>query len=256
MPSCETYSLKALFGGTFDPPHAGHLLPLLSVLDTLQIETCDVIPSHIPVHKRASSNAQHRLRMTELFVNQDKRLVVNDIEILRATPSYSVDTIRALADACSNHALVFIMGLDSFLSLHLWRSPAQFLSKCHVVVMMRADDQKQDNHELSEQVLTFLQRQSESTIESHMIPGLTNELVQLLPAHLHLVDNTTQNAHNDEINGILRASKQGEVVFFLNEKTPISSSMIRQSIADGVSIDKWLAPEIAKYIQAHRIYDK
>ncbi|WP_371193368.1 nicotinate (nicotinamide) nucleotide adenylyltransferase [Glaciecola sp. SC05] len=255
MQSPERLLLKAVFGGTFDPPHHGHMQPLLAVLESLDMQSCELIPSHIPVHKQACSSAQHRLNMTQIFARQDSRLLVNKIEVMRDSPSYSVDTVCALSEQHPEHAICFIMGLDAFLGLASWHLPHTLMQKCHIVVMMRgeatyplADDNTQ------QRLIRFLESYHKANIPREILPSISDDLRHLLPEQLYLVDKMTQNAQNQRINGILRASKQGEVVFVLNPQTEISSTMIRRAIADGVSTEQWLTPDIIEYIQAHRIY--
>lgn len=266
----KTTALKAIFGGTFDPPHLGHLQPLLAVLDALNLDNCELIPSHIPVHKTGCTSAIHRLRMTELFAKQDRRLQVNDIEIARDSPSFSAYTLSSLRRLHPDQAICFIMGMDAFLTLPSWFSPQSILQNCHLIVMMRNDAPRPlivrsfEEHVAAHDDLSgenpgarlasYCEANDLPSLKPKDLPEISAELRELLPKRLHLVSKITQNAHNLQINGILRASKQGEVVFVLNEKTNISSTEIRHAIKHDASIKQWLSPEVADYIQAHRIY--
>jgi nicotinate (nicotinamide) nucleotide adenylyltransferase len=247
------YKLKTVFGGTFDPPHHGHLIPLLTLLDALDVEQCDLIPSHIPVHKTASTNSQHRLKMTQLLALQDERLQVNDIEIFHDGPSYTAKTLARLQEQSPHSAICFVMGIDTFLYLHTWFKPQEIFTQCHVIVMMRPE--YNDTHD--QQICTkYLAKQEKSRLITHEVEGLSSELLNLLPNTAYLLNQSIQKAQNIDINGILRASKQGELLFFMNEKLNISSTMIRDALLKGESIKDYVSPEVFDYIQANNIYTK
>lgn len=254
MKASAQTKLRAIFGGTFDPPHLGHLQPLLWVLDTLQMDSCELIPSHIPVHKQASASVEHRVKMTELFAQQDPRLIVNNIEILQNTPSYTINTLDILKKQYPQDALCFIMGLDAFLGLPSWFKPEKIIARCHIVVMMRDSKQSEGLQHTDRSLIAFLETQTDQAVATHSLTALPTSLSKLLPEHVYLAEKFTQNAQNQQISGILRASKQGEVVFVFNKQADISSTIIRQAITDGVSVEQWLSPEVSHYIQTHHIY--
>jgi len=244
-------ALKAIFGGTFDPPHLGHLRPVLSVLDLLGLESCELIPSHIPVHKKASTSATHRLAMTKLLAQEDARLSVNDIEIKRDTPSFSIDTLEAINNLHPDENLCFIMGVDTFLGLPSWFRAQQILEKCHLIVMMRPAECEMTTHFIS-----YLRAQKQDKFAAKAIPSLHDALKQLLPEYVYKLEHSAQSAQKLNINGILRASAHGEVLFVLNDELAISSTEVRQALNSNKEASKYLSHDIAEYIKQHRLYNQ
>ena len=111
----------AIYGGTFNPVHIGHVNLLQSFIKTLKFDKVIVIPTNIPPHKNVNltADAQTRLEMCEKafdFLN----VCVSDIELKREEKSYSIDTISQLKELYPNDELFFLMGSDMFLSLESW----------------------------------------------------------------------------------------------------------------------------------------
>ncbi|MFC4699076.1 nicotinate-nicotinamide nucleotide adenylyltransferase [Glaciecola siphonariae] len=247
--SLPPYSLKAIFGGTFDPPHLGHLRPLLSLLDTLNLDHCDIVPSHIPVHKQTQTAAAHRLKMCGYFAQADSRLQVNDIEIKHDRPSFSSNTLAELAQTHPNTSICFILGLDAFLGLASWHKSEVLFKQCHFIVMMRDEDS-----DLANELTGDGYSDASIGVNSSSLRYLPASLQALLPETIYLCAEQGQKAQNQHINGILRASKHGEVVFFMNKVHEVSSTQVRHALARGDSIKHYLLPEVADYIQEHSIY--
>jgi nicotinate-nucleotide adenylyltransferase len=103
-----------LFGGTFDPPHMGHLAVASAALDQLPIANVRFIPAGEPWQKagRSVTGTAHRLAMTRLAAADDDRFVVDTVEIDRPGPSYTIDTIRHFGDD-----VVLILGADAAASI-------------------------------------------------------------------------------------------------------------------------------------------
>nr|WP_168711059.1 nicotinate-nicotinamide nucleotide adenylyltransferase [Ningiella ruwaisensis] len=148
----------ALFGGTFDPPHFGHLLPLQELLGHFAKLECELIPAHIPVHKKTVTCAKHRKAMTELFVQCDTRLRLNDIELRKDEASYTLHTITALKSRYPERSLLFVIGLDSFIQLCAWYKPTEILKFCHLLVLMRGSEglKSQDEKALANMLCTCI----------------------------------------------------------------------------------------------------
>lgn len=276
------FDLKMIFGGTFDPPHNGHILPLCGLLNHLEVDECDLIPSHIPVHKNTRISSQHRLAMTKLLAKQDPRLRVNEIEISHNAPSYSAHTLERLHAQNPEQAICFVMGLDAFLGLSTWFEAELILARCHIIVLMRSESKtgsdQASKHEAqfveyfksqtqnrvfmnnfkthaNNLKLTKIDEKATSSNEAEgFTPQLPTKLLALLPSTAHLLNESTQNAQNNDINGILRASKHGELVFFVNDTLKVSSTMVRQALKQGESVDDYLPPELIQYIRAHNLY--
>jgi nicotinate-nucleotide adenylyltransferase len=129
----------AVFGGSFNPPHIGHLIVLESVRDQLQFEKVLLIPSAEPPNKPAPTLAAppHRLEMTRLAVEGKAEYEVSDIEIRRRGISYTVDTIKEISALYRGSSISLIIGADNLLEFETWKSPSEILSRADLVVMSR-----------------------------------------------------------------------------------------------------------------------
>lgn len=128
-----------VFGGTFDPPHAGHLVVAQDVVEALSLDRLLFVPSAIPPHRSttASAPAELRLAMTEAAVEGEDRFRVSDVEFKREGPSYTVDTLRELTRLHADAELYFLMGADQFARFDTWKEPAEVAQLARIVVMER-----------------------------------------------------------------------------------------------------------------------
>lgn len=113
-------------GGTFNPPHVGHLLCASEASDQLGLDRVLFVPAHTPPHKEVSAGAPApaiRADLCRLAVQEDPRFDVSDIEVERGGASYTVDTLRSLRAEHPADDLIFIVGADTALSLPTWREP-------------------------------------------------------------------------------------------------------------------------------------
>ena len=132
-----------LFGGTFDPPHRGHIAVAADVADALDLDQVLWIPAGQPPHKPSVSTAPLvlRLEMTDAVIGVDSRFKLSRIEAERMGPSYTVETAYALKDGYPEAKLFLIIGTDQFRQLHLWKDPERLLSLVELVVMDRGGQQ-------------------------------------------------------------------------------------------------------------------
>jgi nicotinate-nucleotide adenylyltransferase len=128
-----------LFGGTFDPPHVGHLLVAAHVCEVLGLDTVLFVPSATSPHKRDRilTDAVHRTAMVRLAVGGAPRLDVSDIEVRRGGISFTIDTLKALAAASPLASLTLIIGMDNMADFSTWKDPEGILEIARVVVMTR-----------------------------------------------------------------------------------------------------------------------
>jgi len=135
-------SRVGLFGGTFDPPHSGHVAVAGDVADRLRLDRVLWIPAGEPPHKPASgvSPASDRLEMVREAVRADPRFEVSTVEIDRPGPSYMVDTVRALRSALPEAELYLIIGADELQDFGSWRAPDEIVRHVRLAVMDRAGD--------------------------------------------------------------------------------------------------------------------
>ena len=133
-----------LLGGTFNPPHLGHLVCAQEARVQLGLDRVELLPVNAPPHKQVSDEPgpEVRLELCRLAVAGDDGLGVCDFEARRAGPSFTVDTLREL-DA-ENQELTFIVGGDMALSLPQWREPSEILRLARLGVAERADAVRAD----------------------------------------------------------------------------------------------------------------
>lgn len=130
-----------VFGGTFDPPHTGHLLAASDAFDALRLDKLLFIPAAgQPLKSAIVAPPADRLAMVERLVAGDPRFVADPIEIERGGLSFTVDTLRALHarwKSDSSLALVLLLGADAADTLPQWREPAEVAALAEVVVLSR-----------------------------------------------------------------------------------------------------------------------
>ena len=135
-----------LFGGTFDPPHRGHIAVAADVADALDLDQVLWIPAGQPPHKSLVSAAPLalRLEMTCAVVKADSRFEVSKIEVERGGVSYTLDTVRALRENYPGTILFLIIGTDQFRDFGTWQNPEKLLELTELVVMDRGGQRGQD----------------------------------------------------------------------------------------------------------------
>lgn len=127
-----------LLGGTFNPPHLGHLVCASEACEQLGLDRVELLVARVPPHKVAEGDpgVEHRLEMCRLAVEGDGRLAVNDSETRRDGPSFTVDTLKALD---GSDDLTFIVGGDMARALPEWREPDTVLSLATLGVAEREE---------------------------------------------------------------------------------------------------------------------
>ena len=131
-----------VYGGTFNPPHRGHILAAQECLRTLALDRVLLIPASLPPHKTLawdSPDAETRLELVRLATEGIPGLEVSDLELRRPGASYTVDTLRELQAACPQDELYLLMGTDMFLSFSTWREPDEIARMARLVCFSRSD---------------------------------------------------------------------------------------------------------------------
>ena len=129
-----------ILGGTFDPPHFGHLLIAETARVALGLESVLFVPAGEPWLKSGQriTPAAHRLRMAQLAVADNPDFCVSDCEVQRSGSSYTVDTLRELRRAYPGDVgFYFIVGSDVLAQFHLWKEPDCILELCRLAVIER-----------------------------------------------------------------------------------------------------------------------
>jgi len=128
-----------IFGGTFNPPHTGHLIVAERICEQLNLDKVFFIPSYISPHKKKGENklALHRLRMVRLAVRLNPRFGWSNIEVKRKGLSFTYETVEEFHRDFPGSKLFLIIGADNFSEFHTWKNPERIVELASLVVMNR-----------------------------------------------------------------------------------------------------------------------
>jgi nicotinate-nucleotide adenylyltransferase len=213
-----------VFGGTFNPIHLGHLRAAEEVREALGLERMVFVPCADPPLKRGGEEviapAALRLEWVRLATVDNPRFSVDSLELERAGPSYTVDTLRALGERLGPEKLVFVMGRDAFVDLPSWREPGELLGLSHFAVTTRPGSGGSEG-------------------------GLADWMPAELAAGFHFEDGGNLARRRGGSNWIRRLEISA---------LEISSTEVRRRIRAGRSI-RYLVPEVCRSaILASRVY--
>ena len=142
-----------VIGGTFDPIHYGHLRTAFEILEALRFDEVRFIPCGDPPHRGATTaDAKARLEMVRVAAAGQSGFVVDDRELRRDGPSYTVDTLIALREEFPHQSLGLILGMDAFLGLPGWYRWREILDFAHIIVAHRPGWQVPETGALGELV--------------------------------------------------------------------------------------------------------
>lgn len=204
-----------MLGGTFDPVHIGHLRGALEVAELLGLDELRLTPSARPPHRELPNvSAQDRLAMVRCAVAGVAPLTVDDRELLRDKPSYTLDTLESMRSGMDPADQLFLLlGWDAFCSLPAWYRWEQLLDHCHIVVLQRPDA----DSEPPEALRDLLAARAVSDPTALQGPG-------------------------------------GNITFVWQTPLSVSATQIRQLLADGRSVRFLVPDAVLAYIEAHGLY--
>lgn len=204
-----------VLGGTFDPIHIGHLRGALEVAELLALDEVRLIPSARPPHRDAPQvTAEQRLQLVRLAAEGEPLLRVDDRELARTTPSWTIDTLESLRGELGvDDQLFLLLGWDAFCGLPSWQRWTELLQHCHVLVLQRPDA----DTEAPEALRDLLAARS------------VNE-----PAAL--------------------CGPAGQIAFVWQTPLAVSATDIRRRLATGRSVRFLLPDAVLHYIDAHGLY--
>ena len=131
-----------IYGGTYNPPHTGHLQAAKEAVRLLDLDKLLLIPDRIAPHKEIPAGSpapEQRLEMLRIAAAECPEMEVSDIELRREGPSYSYLTVEALREQYPDAELILLMGTDMFLSFHTWREPERILKQASLGVFYRGE---------------------------------------------------------------------------------------------------------------------
>jgi nicotinate-nucleotide adenylyltransferase len=221
-----------IFGGTFDPIHYGHILPIVEAAGKTNIEKIGLMPCYIPSHKNpATASSEDRLKMVELVCADYPLFYPEPSDLIRAKPTFSVDSLREMRTAMPNTPLCFFIGTDSLQNLFTWHNWPALFTLCHFVVCERKGE-------------------SVKNIKDNFDDSLGLDAPQLYSPQLQILLNKKQIFDPS----VLHNSLAGHIYFADTQTLTVSSSKIRQQLVNNQSVDNFLPPKILDYIQQHKLY--
>jgi len=204
-----------VLGGTFDPIHFGHLRTALELHQALDLAEVRFVPCHQPVHRKSPiATPEQRLEMVRCAIKDEPALSVEDCEIVRKGPSYSIETLETLRQKFPQTPLCLIMGIDAFLGFPSWHRYEEILSLAHLVIAHRPQ-----YHIPSTGIITLLLK----------------ERLKHNPIALH-------------------ESLGGYIILHPVTPLEISATDIRKQIATGRNPRYLVPDSVYEYIQQHGVY--
>jgi nicotinate-nucleotide adenylyltransferase len=209
----------AVFGGSFNPIHYGHLLLADDLLEILHLDRVLFVPAKHPPHKDPSRLAPpaERLAMVRLATMGHRGFEVSDVELTRPGPSYTVDTLAALARP--GERLFLIVGSETFLDLLSWRDPRRVAQLARLVIVPRVGSPFDADSEAAQKVLREI--------------GVEGGFTHVGP------DGTVP---------------ERGVIVSRAASMPISASELRRRVREGRSLAFRLPPSVADYIATRGLY--
>ncbi len=128
-----------IFGGTFNPPHLGHLILAETAANDLKLDRVFFVPAGRPPHKthKPLADAEHRLIMVKLAIDHNPRFAAAGVDMDRPGPHYTTDMVRIFQEHYGGAEIYFLMGSDSLRDLLSWRDADQLIQMANLVVMQR-----------------------------------------------------------------------------------------------------------------------
>ena len=209
----------AVFGGSFDPVHVGHVTLAEYFVNWLMPDELRIIPAGNPWQKGSlQANAEHRMEMARLaFHYLPTRITIDSREIQREGASYTIDTLRDLRQDLGPHtSLVFLLGADQLQKLHTWKAWQQLFDYAHLCAASR--------------------------------PGFTVHTSQLPPEIAREFVRRTASAEQ------MRNTPNGLTYLASNLAIDVSATDIRAALQSGQPLSSQVPPRVLDYIQQHHLY--
>jgi nicotinate-nucleotide adenylyltransferase len=215
-----------VYGGTFDPIHNGHLRVAAAILENFALDQLLFVPAFVPPHKRGQqiSAAQHRYAMLALATAHETRMLISTIELEAPARPYTIETLGHLQVQYPGAQLFFVMGMDSFRDVTLWRAHEQLLTEFSVIVATRP------GYRAHEQATENMAAHLAPMLQSSVIDlrgGLQPATAQLAAPHTFITDYVAVD---------------------------VSATRIRQAVQAGQNLGNLVPLTVADYIAKYRLY--
>ncbi|MBV8056963.1 MAG: nicotinate (nicotinamide) nucleotide adenylyltransferase [Deltaproteobacteria bacterium] len=208
----------ALFGGSFNPIHLGHLRAAEEDREAMGLDLIYFVPAASPPHKSpvGLAPAEHRLQMVRLATKGNRYFMVSDVEVRRSGSSFTIDTVRFFrATMRAQPELYLIMGGDQFAELDTWKEAAELTQLCNIIVHTRLAEKQ---------------------------PGA--EIAVAMLNHFGYIETENSYMH-----------RSGHTLTFVNTTFfPISATVIRRKLAAGESVRYFVPSDVGDYIERHALY--
>jgi nicotinate-nucleotide adenylyltransferase len=209
----------AVYGGSFDPFHLGHLIPTVRANETFHFDAVYFVPAGSPPHKQGEplSPVTDRLAMVAIATLPYERFFASDSEVFAHGPTYTVDTLRHFRERFPDATLYFVLGSDSFSQLTTWDRWRELVDSAHLVVLHRAHMWGED-------------------LAARVPEDLRHRLRLVVPF--------------EEV-----ADPDGPTIYLLDhEPFPISGTSIRERQRRGLPIRELVPHEVHSYIEKYDLY--
>ncbi len=204
----------ALYGGSFDPVHIGHLRIAEDIREEYSLDKIVFVPAyHSPLKPGSRASAKDRIKMLEISIKGNSYFSIDEIEIKRGGKSFTIDTVSYYREKLKYNP-VFILGTDAFMSLHKWKKPKSLLKITNFIVVGRGKD---NFYNIKDYIQEYFPNAKLTTSKS--------------------ID-----------------QKDSKVYFFDARRLDISSTEIRDRIKSQKSIKYLVIPEIEDYIIKNKLY--
>jgi len=207
--------LIGIYGGTFDPIHNGHLRIATAILQALNLQGVQFIPNNYPIHRDIPvADAQDRLAMLQIATKNNPAFFVNNIELNRAGPSYTIDTLKQLRKENPSQTLCLLIGEDAFAKINQWHEWESLTDLAHLIIFNR--------------------------------PGVKRpyapEIESLLQAR------KTKNIAD------LRQQDAGFIMQNISDPIDLSATQVREKLKAGKDVLPDIPEEVYDYIKNHQLY--
>ena len=192
-----------LFGGTFDPPHIGHLLIAQTVCEVENFDKVLFIPAFSPPHKNSITSVDHRINMIKIAIEDNPKFEYSNVDIVRKGTSYTIDSIIDIKNKLNlkKQEVYYLIGSDSLIDLKNWKEPKKILDEAKVIVAIRPGFRPSDIPHWILQDVHFANiprfELSSSKIRSRWVEDLTIRYMVTLPIWDYINENNLYSAFND-----------------------------------------------------------